>query len=66
MNEFSEQNLKSCRGFGIVSKVKNKNSGKLYAVKKIALNKNDSDIALTELKLMKKSKSRYVVEYIDS
>jgi RCC1 and BTB domain-containing protein len=57
VNEFFEQSLISCGGFGIVSKVMHKNTKKLYAVKKIALK---------ELNLMKGLKSRFVVEYIDS
>jgi hypothetical protein len=65
-NEFSEQSLISCGGFGIVSKVKHKNSGKLYAIKRIALNKEELNKAFKELKLMKGLKSRFVVDYIDS
>ncbi len=65
VNEFSEQSLISCGGFGIVSKVMNKNSKKIYAIKRIALNE-ESEKAFKELNLMKKLKSRYVVEYIDS
>jgi alpha-tubulin suppressor-like RCC1 family protein len=34
-NEFSKQNLISCGGFGIISKVLNKKIGKIYAVKKL-------------------------------
>jgi RCC1 and BTB domain-containing protein len=66
VNEFSEQNLISFGSFGFVSKVVNKNSGKIYAIKKIALNKEESEKTLKELSLMKKLKSRFVVEYIDS
>jgi hypothetical protein len=65
-NEFSEQNLLSCGGFGIVSKVVHKNSGKIYAIKTIALNNEELEKAFKELKLMKKLKSRFVVDYIDS
>ncbi len=65
-NEFSEQNLISCGGFGIVSKVVHKNSGKIYAIKTIALNNEELEKAFKELKLMKKLKSRFVVDYIDS
>jgi len=65
-NEFSEQSLISCGGFGIVSKVMNKNSKKIYAIKRIALNKEESEKAFKELNLMKKLKSLFVVEYIDS
>jgi serine/threonine protein kinase len=66
VNEFSEQSLISCGGFGIVSKVLNKNSKKIYAIKKIALNEEELEKAFKELNLMKKLKSRFVVEYIDS
>ncbi len=40
-NEFPEQNLISFGGFGFGSKVVNKNSGKIYAIKKIALSKGE-------------------------
>ncbi len=66
VDEFSEQNLISFGSFGFVSKVKDKNSGKIYAIKKIALNKVESEKAFKELNLMKGLKSRYVVEHIDS
>jgi hypothetical protein len=66
MKEFSQQNLISCGGFGIVSKVMNKNSKKIYAIKKIALNEVESVKAFKELNLMKGLKSHFVVEYIDS
>jgi hypothetical protein len=65
-NEFSEQSLISCGGFGIVSKVLNNNSKKIYAIKKIALKDKELEKTLRELKLMKKLKSRFVVECIDS
>jgi hypothetical protein len=66
VNKFSEQNLISFGSFGFVSKVVNINSGKIYAIKKIALNKEESEKAFKELNLMKGLKSRFVVEYIDS
>jgi serine/threonine protein kinase len=66
VNEFSEQSLISCGGFGIVSKVLNKNSNKIYAIKRIALNEKELETAFKELNLMKKLKSAFVVEYIDS
>jgi hypothetical protein len=66
VNEFSEQNLISFGSFGIVSKVMNKNSKKIYAIKRIALKKEESGKAFKELNLMKGLKSRYVVEHIDS
>jgi alpha-tubulin suppressor-like RCC1 family protein/tRNA A-37 threonylcarbamoyl transferase component Bud32 len=66
VNEFSEQSLISCGNFGIVSLVMHKNSRKLYAIKKIPLNKTDCEKFYKELNLMKKLKSRYVVEHIDS
>ncbi len=66
MNEFSEQSLISCGGFGIVSKVMNKYSNKIYAIKRIALNEKESEKAFKELNLIKKMKSRFVAEYIDS
>jgi alpha-tubulin suppressor-like RCC1 family protein/tRNA A-37 threonylcarbamoyl transferase component Bud32 len=65
-NEFSEQSLISCGGYGIVSKVMYKNSSKLYAIKKIPLNRTECENFYKELNLMKKLKSRYVVEHIDS
>jgi serine/threonine protein kinase len=43
-----------------------KNSGKTYAIKRIALNKVELEKAFKELNLMKELKSCYVVEYIDS
>jgi hypothetical protein len=66
LNEFSEQSLISCGGFGIVSKAMHKNSKKIYAIKKIALTKEELEKAFKELKLMKKLISAFVVEYIDS
>jgi alpha-tubulin suppressor-like RCC1 family protein len=65
-NEFSELSLISSGGYGIVCKVMHKNSKKIYAIKKIALNKEESEKAFKELNLMKGLKSRFVVEYIDS
>ncbi len=41
LNEFSEQSLISCGGYGIVSKVMHKNSKKSYAIKRIALYKEE-------------------------
>jgi hypothetical protein len=66
VNEFSEQSLISCGGFGIVSKVMNKNSKTIYAIKRIASNEKESEKAFKELNLMKGLKSRFVVEYIFS
>jgi tRNA A-37 threonylcarbamoyl transferase component Bud32 len=66
VNEFSEQSLISSGGYGIVCKVMNKNSRKLYAIKKIPLNRTECEKFYKELNLMKKLKSRYVVEHIDS
>jgi translation initiation factor 2-alpha kinase 4 len=66
VNEFSEQSLISCGGFGVVSKVMHKNSEKVYAIKKIALKDEELEKAFREFKLMKKLKSRFVVEHIDS
>ncbi len=66
MNEFSEQSLISFGSFGFVSKVIHKYSKKIYAIKRIVLNKEESEKAFTELNLMKKLKSCYVVEHIDS
>jgi serine/threonine protein kinase len=51
--------------FGNVCEVMNKNCGRKYAIKKIALNNMECREAFKELKIMKKLKSRYVVEYID-
>ncbi len=65
-NEFSEQNLISFGSFGFVSKVVNKNSRKLYAIKRIALSKGELEKAFKELNLMNELKSCYVVEHIDS
>jgi serine/threonine protein kinase len=66
-NEFSEQPWKFSRGsFGTVTKVLNKNSKKFSAIKRIALNEEDSKKAFKELNLMKGLKSRFVVECIDS
>jgi serine/threonine protein kinase len=58
--------LISSGGFGIVSKVMHKNSKKNYAIKRIALNEEESEKAFKELNLMKKLKSRFVIEHIDS
>jgi hypothetical protein len=66
VNEFSEPNLISCGGFGIVSKVMHKNSGKIYAIKTIALNNEELKKAFKKLKLMKELKSLFVVDHIDS
>jgi hypothetical protein len=38
----------------------------MYAIKRIALSKVESEKAFKELNLMKKLKSRFVVEHIDS
>jgi serine/threonine protein kinase len=57
-SKFSEQCLISCGGFGIVSKVMHKNSKKIYAIKRIALNEEESESTFKELK------SCYVVDYI--
>ncbi|CAK9251864.1 unnamed protein product, partial [Sphagnum jensenii] len=65
-NEFSEQSLISCGGFGIVYEVIHKYSKKIYAIKKIALNEKESEKTFKELNLMNKLKSRYVVKHIDS
>jgi hypothetical protein len=64
--EFSEQNLISFGSFGFVSKVMHKNSKKNYAIKRIALNEKESEKVFKELNLMKKLKSRFVIEHIDS
>jgi serine/threonine protein kinase len=66
VNEFSEQSLISCGGYGIVYKVMNKNCSELYAIKKIPLYRTECEKFYKELNLMKKLKSRYVVEHIDS
>ncbi len=66
MNEFSEQSLISCGGFGIVYEVIHKYSKKIYAIKKIPLNKTEYDRFYKELNLMTRLKSCYVVEHIDS
>jgi serine/threonine protein kinase len=66
MNEFSEQSLISCGGFGIVSEVMHNYSKKIYVIKRIALNEEECEKAFKELNLMKKLKSRFVIEHIDS
>jgi serine/threonine protein kinase len=66
VTEFSEQSSISFGSYGIVSKVMHKNSKKIYAIKRIALTKEELEKAFIELNLMKKLKSRFVVEYIDS
>jgi serine/threonine protein kinase len=58
--------LISCGGFGIVSKVLHKNSNKIYAIKRIALSKEELNKAFEELNFMKGLKSPFVVEHIDS
>ncbi len=58
MNEFSEQSLISFGSFGIVFKVMHKNSKKIYAIKRMALNKKELEKAFKELNLLKKLKSR--------
>ncbi len=55
----------SCEGFGIVSKVMHKNSGKIYAIKRIALNKEELEKAFKEFKLMMGLKSGFVIKHID-
>jgi alpha-tubulin suppressor-like RCC1 family protein len=65
-NEFSEPSLISCGAFSVVYKVMNTNSKEIYAIKRIALNNEELEKAFKELKLMKKLKSSFVVEYIDS
>jgi serine/threonine protein kinase len=57
VDEFSKQSLISFGSFGVVSKVMHKNSKKIYAIKRIALNKVEYEKAFKELKLMKKLKS---------
>jgi serine/threonine protein kinase len=66
LNEFSEQNLISFGSFGFVSKVMNNNSKKIYAIKRITLNEKESEKVFKELNLLKKLKSRFVIEHIDS
>jgi alpha-tubulin suppressor-like RCC1 family protein len=66
VNDFSEICLISCGGFGIVSKVMHKNSKRIYAIKSIALNKEQSERYFKESNLMKELNSPFVVEYIDS
>jgi serine/threonine protein kinase len=53
-------------GFGIVSKVMHKNSKKKYAIKRIALNKEELEKAFKEFKFMKGLKSGFIIEHIDS
>jgi serine/threonine protein kinase len=43
-----------------------KNSKKIYAIKRIALNEKESERVFKELNLLKKLKSRFVIEHIDS
>jgi hydroxymethylpyrimidine pyrophosphatase-like HAD family hydrolase len=52
-NEFSEQSLISCEGFGIVYKVMNRNSTKIYAIKKIASNRIEYEKFFKEINLIK-------------
>ncbi len=66
MNEFVEQRLIFSRSFCFVRKIKHKNSGKIFAIKKLLLNGDEYKKALIELNLLKKLKSRYVVELVDS
>jgi hypothetical protein len=66
VNEYSGQSLISCVSFSIVSKVINNNPGKIYAIKKIALNKEELEKAFKGLDIMKGLKSSYFVELIDS
>jgi tRNA A-37 threonylcarbamoyl transferase component Bud32 len=65
-NEFSEQSLVSFGSFGFVSKVMNRNSRKIFAIKRIALSEKESEKTFKELNLMKGIKSRFVIEHIDS
>ncbi len=52
VNEFSEQEFEHSLGsFGIVPKVMNKNSKKIYAIKRIALTKEELEKAFIELNL---------------
>ncbi len=53
-------------GFGLVSKVMHKNSGKIYVIKRIALNKAELEKAFKELKLMKGLNRGFIIEHIDS
>jgi serine/threonine protein kinase len=41
VNEFFEQCLISCGNFGFVCKAIDKNTGKIYAIKKIPLNETE-------------------------
>jgi alpha-tubulin suppressor-like RCC1 family protein len=65
-NDFSEKFQISSGAFGVVYKAEDKKISRNYAIKKIVLNGKGSDKTFRELKLMKKLKSRYVVEYYDS
>jgi tRNA A-37 threonylcarbamoyl transferase component Bud32 len=64
--EFSELSLISFGTYGFVSKVMQKNSKEIYAVKKIPLNQKEYEKVSKELNIMEKLKSCYVVELIDS
>jgi alpha-tubulin suppressor-like RCC1 family protein/tRNA A-37 threonylcarbamoyl transferase component Bud32 len=66
VNEFTEQSLISFKNFSVISKVMHKSSKRNYVIKRIAINKEESNKAFKELNLMRKLKSIYIFEYIDS
>jgi serine/threonine protein kinase len=65
-NEFRDQSLIGCGAFGIVYKAIDKFDGKVYAIKKIALNEKEIQLVSKELDMISKLKSEFVVDYVYS
>jgi alpha-tubulin suppressor-like RCC1 family protein len=63
--EFEEKGLIGCGSFGIVYKSIKRIDGKIYAIKKIALNENEINFATKELNIISQLKSNFVVEFIN-
>jgi serine/threonine protein kinase len=61
--EFNELNFISCGSFSIVYKSMNKKDNLFYAMKKIPFEKTKRESILTEIEIMIKLKSHYIVEY---
>ncbi len=62
--QFEEKDLIGCGSFGIVYKAIKRSNGKVYAIKKIALNDEDIEKVSKELKIITKLKCDYVAEFI--
>ncbi len=63
--EFEEKGLIECGSFGIVYKSIKRIDGKVFAIKKVALNENEINSVTKELNIISQLKSNFVVEFIN-